>query len=104
MTFKKKSMAQWKTELEPLDVCFAPIANIEEVMEDPQFLAREMIVDFEDHNGEKTKTLGIPIKLSDTPGSLRTQPVKFGGNTGSILTELGYSEEQINRFEEKSVI
>ena len=50
------------------------------------------------------KTLGVPVKLSDTPGAVRTPPVEFGVSTPEILKELGYSENEIKRFDEEGVI
>jgi crotonobetainyl-CoA:carnitine CoA-transferase CaiB-like acyl-CoA transferase len=101
--FKKKTLAQWETELSDLDVCWGPIQNLKEVLKDPYFREREMVVDIQQKNGEACKTLGVPIKLSENPGTIRTPPVDFGESTVSILEELGYTENQINSFAEKGV-
>jgi crotonobetainyl-CoA:carnitine CoA-transferase CaiB-like acyl-CoA transferase len=45
----------------------------------------------------------VPIKLSETPGTVRTPPVDFGESTVSILQELGYNEDQIKAFADKGV-
>jgi crotonobetainyl-CoA:carnitine CoA-transferase CaiB-like acyl-CoA transferase len=63
-----------------------------------------VVVDIKDKNGKKTATIGVPIKLSDTPGSIRTPPVDFGESTMTILRRLGYSEEKIRELSEKEVI
>ena len=60
-------------------------------------------VDMGQKNGEKISAIGIPINLSDTPGSIRSMPVDFGKSTVSILRELGYSENQIESFEKEGV-
>jgi crotonobetainyl-CoA:carnitine CoA-transferase CaiB-like acyl-CoA transferase len=101
--FKKKTLAQWETELADIDVCWGPIRNLKEVLEDPYFRERKMVVDIGPKKGEKITTLGVPIRLSETPGSIRSMPVNFGESTVSILRELGYSENQIASFEEKGV-
>jgi crotonobetainyl-CoA:carnitine CoA-transferase CaiB-like acyl-CoA transferase len=62
-----------------------------------------MVVDMGRQNGEKITTFGVPIKLSETPGSIRSTPVDFGESTVSILRELGYSENDITLFEEKGI-
>jgi crotonobetainyl-CoA:carnitine CoA-transferase CaiB-like acyl-CoA transferase len=102
-TFRKKTLAQWETELAGLDVCWGRIQNLKEVLEDPYFRDREMVVDIRQKDGEKCKTLGVPIKLSETAGSIRTPPVGFGESTVSILQELGYTENQIKSFAKKGV-
>ncbi len=102
-TFKKKTLAAWEAELADLDVCLGPILNLSEVLQEPLFREREMVVDIQQPSGEKTTTLGVPVKLSETPGSVRTPPVDFGENTISILLELGYSKDQIKAFEENGV-
>jgi crotonobetainyl-CoA:carnitine CoA-transferase CaiB-like acyl-CoA transferase len=45
----------------------------------------------------------VPVKLSETPGAVRTPPVDFGESTPDILQELGYSEKDIKEFEEAGV-
>ena len=74
------------------------------MLEDPLFLERETVVEIEDKDGKKSKTIGVTVKLSDTPGTIRTPPVDFGESTASILQEMGYTEEDIKEFEEKGVV
>lgn len=102
-TFKKKTLAQWEAELADLDVCWGRIQNLKDVLQDPFFRKREMVVDIRQKNGEKVTTFGVPVKLSGTPGSIRTPPPEFGENTISILKELGYTKNQIAAFAEKDV-
>jgi crotonobetainyl-CoA:carnitine CoA-transferase CaiB-like acyl-CoA transferase len=62
-----------------------------------------MVVDIRQKNRGKITTLGVPVKLSETPGTVRTPPVDFGESTVSILQELGYTEDQIKAFADKGV-
>jgi crotonobetainyl-CoA:carnitine CoA-transferase CaiB-like acyl-CoA transferase len=102
-TFKKKTLAEWEAELADLDVCWGRVQNLEEVLQDPLFRDREMVVDIRQKNRGKITTLGVPVKLSETPGTVRTPPVDFGESTVSILQELGYTEDQIKAFADKGV-
>lgn len=102
-TFKKKTLDEWTKDLANLDVCWGPVKNLQEVLEDPLFREREMVVEILQKNKEKTTTLGVPVKLSETPGTIRTLPVDFGESTVPILQELGYTEDQIGDFEKKGV-
>jgi crotonobetainyl-CoA:carnitine CoA-transferase CaiB-like acyl-CoA transferase len=102
-SFKKKSLAEWEAELGDLDVCWGKVQNLNEVLKDPLFMDRGMVIDILQKNGEKIKALGVPVKLSETPGTIRTEPVGFGESTKSILKELGYTENQIKAFSDKGV-
>ena len=102
-TFKQKTLTDWEAELADLDICWGPVRSLPEVLQDPLFRERGMVADFRDNNGKTTTTLGIPVKLSETPGSIRTPPVAFGESTIPILRELGYTANQIKDFEDKGV-
>lgn len=103
MTFKQKRLSEWEDEFAELDICWGRIQNLDEVLQDPIFREREMVVDMVLNHGEKTVTLGVPIKLSETPGKIRTPPVGFGENTMDILRELEFTPEQIEKFQNKGV-
>ena len=103
-TFKQKTLDEWDAILADLDICWGRIQSTKEVLEDPLFLERETVVEIEGQDGKKSKTLGVTVKLSETPGTIRTPPVDFGESTATILKEFGYSQEEIKDLEEKKVI
>lgn len=103
-TFRKKTLDQWEATLGDLDICWGRVQSLSEVLEDPLFREREMVVEINGADGKKTKTLGVPVKLSDTPGSVRTAPVGFGESTAGILGEIGYTPEEIDALAAKKVI
>ncbi len=102
--FRQKTQAQWEKELIGIDICWAPVRTVEEALASPLFGAREMVVEIPDKNGGVSTGIGIPVKLSDTPGSVRTPPPDFGENTADILRSFGYSEENIKEWEASGVI
>ena len=81
-----------------------PINTVGEILEDPQIHAREMVVALTHPEYGPLRVLGIPIKLSDTPGAIETAPPLFGENNRDILLRLGYSDADIKRFAEAGVI
>lgn len=103
-TFKKKTRNEWMLELSKLDVCFAPVQSIDEVFEDRHFLERKMILKVQSKDNKEIPVIGMPIKLSRTPGSYRNDPDDFGMSTNSILKEIGYSDDEIRYFAQKGVI
>ena len=103
-TFQQKTLAEWEALLGDHDICWGKIQDLPEVLNDPLFREREMVVDLADTNGNPIPTLGVSAKLSKNPGSVRTPPPAFGENTHSILAELGYGTAEISVLEEKGVI
>ena len=102
--FKQKTLDEWDVLFEGVDICWGRVQSLSEVLEDPLFRQREMVLEIEGNNGKTSKTLGVPVKLSETPGAVRTPPVNFGESTPEILRELGYSDNEIKRFEEDGVV
>ena len=99
-TFRQKPLDVWARELADLDACVTPIRTMAEAMRDPLFKERAMVVD-DDQNGI---TLGVPVKMGITPGSLHKAPPGFGEDTDRVLVELGYDPEEIIAFREKGVV
>jgi crotonobetainyl-CoA:carnitine CoA-transferase CaiB-like acyl-CoA transferase len=102
--FKTRSAAQWEELLRGHDVCCSRVLSIGEVMQQPLFKEREMIVDWQQPDGSKAKMFGIPVKLSETPGAIRTGPATFGQHNVEILTGLGYSRAEIDDFGARKII
>lgn len=102
-TFKQKTLDEWNVILADHDICWGRVQSLSEVMEDPLFSQREMVVDMKERDGNTSRTLGVSVKLSETPGSIRTPPVDFGESTTTILEELGYTREEIKNLEEKKI-
>ncbi|MBW1897667.1 MAG: CoA transferase [Deltaproteobacteria bacterium] len=102
--FKMKTLSEWEDILGEHDICWAPVKSVSEAIQDPQMRAREMFIDVDDGNGNQTTTIGVPIKLSRTPGSIRRMPDSFGHSTKSVLKEFGYTDEKIKILAEKGVI
>lgn len=103
-TFAEKSLEEWEEEFLEIEVCHSRIQGYEEVLGDPLFLEREMIVPVLQRDGTLSKALGIPVKLSATPGSLRTPPVDFGEHTREVLGELGYTDGEIDDFMARGIV
>jgi len=102
--FSQKSLEEWEAELDRLDVCWAPVKKLDEVICNPLFEAREMIWRFEDKAGSEFFMPGVPVKLSATPGMVRKAPPVFGQDTHNILAELGYDDMEIGALKENGII
>lgn len=69
---KTKTLAEWTKIFDPIDACVSPILTYPELEENPQVQARNMIEPFEDEVDGTIRHIGIPIKLSKTPGKIRS--------------------------------
>ncbi len=83
---------------------YAPILKVSEVMQDEQILHREMVVDMEYEGLGTYKDKGIPVKMSETPGTIRLMPPHQGEHTREILQGLGYTEAQIEKLQADGAI
>jgi len=103
-TFRSKTRDEWFEELKDKDVCIAPVYELDEVFRDPQVLHRKMLLEIEDPEIGKVRQVGIPIKFSDTPGEVRSLAPVLGQNTEEILSQLGYTEQQMEELEKAGAI
>jgi formyl-CoA transferase/CoA:oxalate CoA-transferase len=81
-----------------------PVNTVAEVLEDPQINAREMIKDLTHPEYGPIRVLGLPVKLSETPGIVEGPPPIFGEHNRSVLTMLGYSEIAITNLEKDGTL
>ena len=103
-TFKTKTRDEWFAILTKNDICAGRMLTLDEVPSDPQVLAREMIVEVEGPGGQKIKQVGVSLKFSDTPGSIRSLAPQLGQHTDEILGALGYAKDEIDRWREAGAI
>lgn len=95
-----EAMARFEAE----DVLVAPVNEYPDVFADPQVLHNEMVLRAQvPHVGEMA-FVGVPVKLSDTPGALRSAPPTVGQHNEELLAGLGLSAEQIRELQDQGVV
>ena len=102
--FQSRTRADWVAFLNDRGVACGPIYNLAEVFADPQVRHEEMLVEMPHPVHGMVKLLGMPVKLSDTPGAFRLPPPLLGEHTDEVLRELGYSAEAIAEMRAAEVI
>jgi len=86
-------------------ISFSPILTIAEVLQDPQALEMNYIVEHDHTTLGRIKTYGYPMEFSETPMSIKSRPPEHGEHTELVLQEIGgYSWEEIEQFREEGVI
>ena len=102
--FKGEDAAHWEESLGQEEICLTRVKTLDQALDSALFREREMVTELVGENGKTVPTMGIPIKLSRTPGSLRSPPEDFGESTDAVLKELGYGPEEIAAFRRNQVI
>lgn len=102
--FLTKTRDEWVELLRQTDTCVAPIYSLDEVFSDPQVVQRKMVVEVDHPTLGKVKQVGISVKLSETPGSIRSLAPRAGEQTDEILLDLGYTKEGIEELRKSGAI
>ncbi len=101
---RTRTRDEWYDFLVKQDVCVGKVYDVEEVFEDPQIRARQMVVETEHPEIGKVKEVGVAIKMRGTPGAVRRAAPYRGEHTDQVLSELGLSPEEIRSLREKRVV
>ncbi len=102
--FKTKTRDEWFEILKETDICVAPVYALDEALNDPQNLARAMVVEVEHPEVGTVRQVGIGTKLSETPGAVRSAAPRPGQHTDEVLASLGYDEDGIRALRERGSV
>jgi crotonobetainyl-CoA:carnitine CoA-transferase CaiB-like acyl-CoA transferase len=102
--FCTRTREEWTKALKAKGVLCTPVQRYEDLPNDPQIIANEYFTEMEHPTGGKMVEVGIPVKLSATPGRVRGPAPEFGQHTEEVLQEFGYSWEDIERFRTEKVV
>ena len=102
--FATKSTDHWVDLIVAAGVPCGPINTVSDVVSNPQVLARNMIAEVDHPNVPNLKFPGSPLKLTDSPATIRRVPPLLGQHNEEILGEAGYSAEKIADLKERGVI
>ena len=92
--FKRETTAHWCGKLEAVGVPAGPVMNHVEALSDPHSVARDMVQEVDHPAAGRSKTLGVPVKLSGTPGAVRRPAPMLGEHTGEVIAQwLGTGDE-----------
>jgi crotonobetainyl-CoA:carnitine CoA-transferase CaiB-like acyl-CoA transferase len=102
--FEMRSTEAWLEVLEEGGFPAGPVLSVGEMHEDPQTLARDMVVATEHPVAGRVDTLGLPVKFSETPGGVARPAPLLGQHSREVLAELGYGERDIARLIDQGIV
>jgi crotonobetainyl-CoA:carnitine CoA-transferase CaiB-like acyl-CoA transferase len=102
---RAETREHWIARLSAVGVPCGSVRDLDELFHDPQVRAREMVAFVEHQTIGALEVLGVPVKLSGTPGGVRTPPPRLGEHTNTVLQrDLGLAEEAVARLRREGVI
>ncbi|HJO80898.1 MAG TPA: CaiB/BaiF CoA-transferase family protein [SAR202 cluster bacterium] len=101
--FKKFTRAEVEERFDANGLPPGSVYDLQEVFEDPQVVHNNMVVEAEHPVYGKVRLTGFPVKLSDTPATLRRSPPTVGEHNEEMLRELGYTDAQIQELQTSGV-
>ncbi len=99
-----RTSAEWEEILNDAGVPCGPILGVDQALDHPQVRHREMVVEIEHPTAGLLHLLGLPVKLSATPGGVRHAPPVLGQHSAEILEEIGVGAQEVERLAEAGVV
>ena len=96
LRFKRKPSSEWLSALAAAGVPAGPVLGIAEMLEHPQVLARDMVIETLHPKVGAVRAIGCPLKLSATPARVSRAAPLFGQHTREVLEESGLTTAEID--------
>jgi formyl-CoA transferase len=96
---------EWISKFRGVGIPCGRVNTMDRVFSHPQIQPRNMVVELDHPTAQKVKLVGVPVKYSKTPGSVRLPPPLLGQHTAEILSELlGYSQQEIDALRQEKIV
>src|SRR3954466_8554639 len=104
--FHARTREEWRAFASEHDCCLEPVLDLDEALESELVRAREMVVELDQPGAQRpVRLLGVPVKLSRTPGDANRAPGPgLGEHTREVLAGLGYDDARIDALEEAGAV
>ena len=98
------TQAAWIARINAAGVPCGRVQDLKEALSDPQVLAQEMVIDVDQPGHGTVRMLGFPVKLDETPCSVRLPAPELGAHTDDVLQAAGYSPDEIAELHAQGVV
>ena len=102
--FLERTREEWSEFASQYDCCLEPVLDLDEALDSELVRAREMVVELDQPGTAGVKQLGVPVKLSRTPGAAASPGPALGQHTHEVLVAAGYSDAEIAELEEAGAV
>jgi alpha-methylacyl-CoA racemase len=102
--FLERTRDDWQAFASEHDCCLEPVLELDEALDSELVKAREMVVELDQPGAGKVKQLGVPVKMSRTPGGVHSPGPVLGEHTDEVLAAAGYSEDEIAGLKESGAV
>ncbi|HEV8280813.1 MAG TPA: CoA transferase [Candidatus Limnocylindrales bacterium] len=102
--FAERPTAAWGTALDAADVPWGAIADVATAFASREAAALNMTVEVDHPAFGALRQVGIPLKFSSTPGSIRSAPPLLGEHTDEVLAEIGYGAAEVAALRERGAV
>jgi alpha-methylacyl-CoA racemase len=102
--FLERTRDEWARFASEHDCCLEPLLDLDEALDSELVRAREMVVELDQPGAGGVRLLGVPVKLSRTPGAPAGPGPALGEHTADVLASLGYSADEIAALERSGAV
>jgi crotonobetainyl-CoA:carnitine CoA-transferase CaiB-like acyl-CoA transferase len=100
----ERTTGEWLALLATKDVWCAPVQAFDRLVDDPQVAHNDLLTTVQHPSGGDVRVVGVPMRFSRTPGSVRSGPPAVGQHTDEVLAEAGYSDDEITALHDDGVV
>ena len=102
--FLSRTRAEWHEFAERHDCCLEPVLDLDEALDSELVRARRMVVGLDQPGADGVRLLGVPVKMSRTPGAPAGPGPALGEHTDEVLAGLGYAEDEVAAMKESGAV